>query len=173
MIKKFFLLSLLSLQLFASQYNSTVFELEAKLFPKIVILSENIKTESKNLILYIVAKEEDTYDALEFKEAIELAYPNKLMNKVVKVFVKEFNALEGNPDAIIVFQNSEDEIRKIAKWANTNKIISLSYDPSYLDYNILSSIYIGRSIKPYLNRKIMQKYNFSFNPYLLELSKFK
>lgn len=172
-IKKILLPTLLSMKLFASQYNSTVFELEAKLFPKIVMLSENTSRESQSLILYIIAKKEDTYDAQEFKEAIETNYPKKLMNKVVRVFIKEFDNFKQDPDGIIVLHNEQKEILEVAEWANQNKIVSLAYDPSYLKYNILGSIYIGRSVKPYLNREMMQKYNFNFNPYLLELSKFR
>lgn len=173
MIKKHLLLLLLSIQLFANQYNTTVLELEAKLFPKIIMLSEEVNEESESLVLYIIAKEEDTYDAQEFKESIKAIYPDKLGDKVVKVFVKEFESIEEYPDGIIVLNNDLEEIQKIASWANANKIVSLSYDPSYLDYGILGSIYIGRSIKPYLNREVIRKYNFNFNPYLLELSQFR
>jgi hypothetical protein len=172
-IKSFLLLLLLALQLFASQYNSTVFELEAKLFPKIVMLSEDIKKESEFLTLCIIAKEEDFRYAQEFKEAIEASYPDKLMNKSIVITIKNFNSIESYPDGVIVLNNGEKEVRAVANWANANKIVSLSYDPSYLEYDVLASIYIGRSVKPYLNREVMQKHNFNFNPYLLELSKFR
>ena len=94
--------------------------------------------------------------------------------KKIIVSISEFNDPNINfPDAVIVLSHEDKELQKIASWANKNTIVSFAYDPSYLNYNLLASIYIGKSTKPYLNRKIIKKYNFIFDPYLLQLSKFK
>jgi hypothetical protein len=174
MMKKILTLLLLaSLQLFATQYNSTVFDIEAKLFPKMVMLSRDLDQEDKYLDLYILTQERDEHYAQEFKSAIETNYTHELRNKIVRVSIKQFQNLKKLPDAVIVLQHSPKELEEIALWANTHKIISLAYDPSYMDYGILGSLYIGITTKPYLNKEIIKKYRFSFNPYLLELSKFK
>jgi len=164
---------LVQMQIFAANYNSTIVELEAKLFPKMLMLSEDLNKESHNLDIYIVAQEIDFTQAKVFKETIESIYTEKLMNKNVRVSIKDFDSIDNYPDGIIVLYHSYEETLQIANWANSNKIVSFAYDPSYLDFGILASIYIGVSTKPYLNKYVIKKYNFNFNPYLLELSKFK
>ena len=164
---------LLQLQIFGANYNSTVIELEAKLFPKMILLSEDIDKNSPSLIIYILTQEEDLDYANEFKEAIQTNYPDKLMGKTLHVFVKQFDSEQKRPDAMIILYHPNEELEKIALWANNKRIITLAYDPSYMNLGILASIYLGVSTKPYLNSEIMKTYNFNFNPYLLELSKFK
>jgi hypothetical protein len=167
------LLIILSVQLFASQYNSIILELEAKLFPKMILLSEDLDKNATALNIYIIAKEIDTHSAEQFKKLIKSNYPDKILGKKVEVSVKKFKHFKDLPNALIVLRHNEEELSKIALWANKNKIISLAYDPSYMQYGILASIYIGKTTKPYLNKTAIQKYGFVFNPYLLELSKFK
>lgn len=167
------LLIVLSLQLFASQYNSIILELEAKLFPKMILLSEDLDKNTTSLNIYIIAKEIDIHTAEQFKKLIESNYPDKISGKKVQVSVKKFKHFKDLPNAIIVLRHSEEQLSKIALWANNNKVLSLAYDPSYMQYGILASIYIGRTTKPYLNKTAIQKYGFVFNPYLLKLSKFK
>jgi len=174
MIKKVFtLLVMLSLQLSATHYNSTVLELEAKLFPKIILLSEQVDKDAIYLDIYIITKEIDKESAQELKYLIEDYYPEKISGKTIRVTLREFENFKKKPDALIVLHHSAKELEKIALWANKNRIISLAYDPSYMQYGIIASLYIGKVTKPYLNREVMQKYNFKFNPYLLKLSKFK
>ena len=164
---------ILSLQLWAIQYKPTVLELEAKLFPKMVLLNTDIDKSSDTLQIYIIIKEWDLYTALELQKDIELNYPDKISGKKIVVSVEEFQEFQTLPDAIIVLHHNSEELTKIANWANRHKIISLAYDPSYMQYGILASLYLGKATKPYLNREIIQKYGFKFSPYLLKLSKFK
>jgi len=174
MIKKVFLfLVLIVLQLSATHYNSTVLELEAKLFPKIILLSEQIDKKAPYLDLYIITEDIDRESAQDLKYMIEDYYPKKISNKTIRVSIKEFSSFKKRPDALIVLYHNAKELTQIALWANKNNVISLAYDPSYMEYGIMGSLYVGKVTKPYLNRAIMQKYNFKFNPYLLKLSKFR
>ncbi|MEA3330922.1 MAG: hypothetical protein U9Q29_04430 [Campylobacterota bacterium] len=148
--------------------------IEAKLFPKIALLEQDIKQSSSKLLkITIVANEMDFNAAEYFKRKIELNYPNEIREKLIIVNISKFKpSTMQNPDVIIVLSHQPKEQRTIALWANQNKIVSFAYDSSDLNYGILSSIYIGKSVKPYLNRKIIKEYNFIFDSYLLQLSKF-
>lgn len=163
---------LLQLQLFGAQYNSTIIELEAKLFPKMLMLSEDLDKNASSLEIVIVAQECALYSAKLFKESIEKTYSQNLVSKKILVNIVEFENLSGKPDGIIVLYHPDKELHAIAKWANTQKIPSFSYDPAHLEFGILGSLYFGVQTKPYLNKEVLKKYNFTFNPYLLELSKF-
>jgi len=169
------LLLILSVQLSAYSYNDTIIKIEAKLFPKIALLEENIQnSHSKFLSITIFTNEVDTLFAYNFKKAIELQYPKDFSSKKVRVDVKQFSLKTAQKvDAIIILNHTSTKLKKITKWANKNAIVSFSYDPYYLKHGVLASIYIGKTTQPYLNSSIMKKYGFRFNAFLLQLCKFK
>ncbi len=138
-----------------------------------ILLSEDLDENSTSLNIYIITQEVDTSSAKLLKDLIESNYPEKILGKKVEVFVKQFQDFKKLPDAIIVLHHNEDKLIKIAQWANKNRVISLAYDASDLQYGLLGSIDIGKSTKPYLNKNTIQKYGFVFSPYLLKLSKFQ
>ena len=175
MIKRVGLLFLLlSTLLFAKQYDSRVITIEAKLFPKIALLEQHIKQNPSALLsITILAKEIDFDVAEDFKTKIKASYPEMIGGKKVVVNISRFKPLtKEHQDAVIVLSHEPKELEEIVLWANKNKILSFAYDPYYLKYGIVSSIYIGKSTKPYLNRKTIQEYSFTFDPYLLQVSKF-
>ena len=174
MYKIFYILSLLSVQLLASHYSNTIIDIESKLFPKIALLEEQIKQDkSKYLTIIIVANETDDYIAQEFKEKLLFYYPNEISGKKLTISIRNLNKIRNKkPDAIIVLNHTPKELKKIALWANTHRILSFSYDTYALEYGIVASIHIGRSIKPYFNSNPIKKYGFIFDSYLLNLSKF-
>ncbi|SMP86451.1 hypothetical protein SAMN06313540_10510 [Epsilonproteobacteria bacterium SCGC AD-308-E02] len=176
MIKKIiYLLLVLSVPLFANQYDSTIVDIEAKLFPKMALMEEHVaNNNSAFLNIIILTKEIDLKIANSFKSTIESLYPDIVLNKRIIVKVTQLgNPIQNEADAVIVLHHSAQELQTIALWANQNKILSFAYEPSYLEYGLLSSIYIGRTIKPYLNINTIKKYGFGFNSYLMQLSKFK
>jgi len=174
MYKIFHVLSLLSVQLLASHYSNTIIDIESKLFPKIALLEKQIKEDkSKYITIFILSNETDYYIAQEFKEKLLFYYPNKISGKQLTVFIGTLNKIRSKkPDAIIVLNHTPNKLKKIALWANTHKILSFSYDTYALEYGIVASIHIGRSIKPYFNSNSIKKYGFIFDSYLLNLSKF-
>jgi len=173
MIQRVFALLLLAhIALVASHYNSTLMELEAKLFVKMALLSEDINKSKETLDITIVTQGCDTHYAYEFKNLIEKNYTEKIMQKSVVVKIEEFTTLSYDADLLILLHSKEELLRKICKTANNKKILTFSYEPSYLIYGVLGSLYIGVSTKPLLNKDVIREYGFTFNPYLLELSKF-
>ena len=169
------LLVLLSLQLFARQYDNTILDIEAKLFPKIAMLEKHIKNkDSAVLSLVIYTQEIDLEVAEKFKEKILNNYPNLLSDKKVNVSIeKNMSSLSSDIDALIVLNHSEEDLLKLTSWSNRRTILSFSYDPADLEYNVIASIHIGSSTKPYLNTTVIKEHNFKFNSYLLQLSKLK
>lgn len=166
---------IVSATLFAKQYDTIVFDIEAKLFPKMVLLEKNIQMKSaQEVVLVIFAQEVDFEAANELKNKIMQKYSKGILNKEIVVRVETFNAYNCfNIDAVIVLGHEKKSVQKIASWANKNKILSFAYDPADLENGILASIYIGKTTKPYLNAEVIKTYNFEFDSYLLQLSKFK
>lgn len=175
MKKVFLFIILLSLQLFSRQYDETLLSIEAKLFPKIVVLEQHIKQKvSSHLSFVIITQEIDQEIAQDFKSKILEAYPDKLLNKKIQIEIKSIDdVLDRNLDAIIFLHVEKEKLASLTSWTNRHNIVTLSYDSIDLDYGVVASIYIGKSTKPYLNTSVIKKYNFIFDSYLLRLSKFK
>ena len=169
----FFLI--ISIQLFAESYDSNIISIEAKLFPKIALLEKHIQEKKlKSLNINIISKEIDFNLAHKFSLEIQNSYPEGLAGKNLSINIVDFENYElFNPDIIIVLYSSEKKLQEVSTWANQNKILSFIYDPSYIKYGFLASIYIGKSTKPYLNSDIIREYGFKFDSYLLSLSKFR
>jgi hypothetical protein len=175
LMQRFFVLFLvLSALLGATEYDDTVMNIEAKLFPKIALLEERIANKaSPNLTITIIYTESDYDVAQNFKQKIESCYPNKLRDKKLVVSLAQFGHTHiTDTDALLVLSHEPQELEKIALWANKNKIVTFAYEPAFLEYGLTASIYIGKATKPYLNNTIIKKYGFIFDPYLLQLSKF-
>ena len=162
--------------MFGYQYNSVIIDIEAKLFPKIALMEKSVqKSSSKRLNIWIIYKKIDTKTAKKFKSKIEMTYKAPLLGKKIMVntiLMNQYRKMQILPDAIIVLSYDSKEMIDIAKWANENKIVSFVYEPKDLQYGFLGSVYIGLSVKPYLNKETIKEFGFVFTPYLLQLSKF-
>jgi len=167
------LLLILSVSLFSRQYDVTLLNIEAKLFPKIAVLEEHVKQkESDTLLFAIVHDRVDLEVAKKFKLKILENYPSRLRNKKINVVLKRSDESLDRAVDVLIFLYLEDEtISSYASWANRHNILSFSYDPSDLYHGVVASLYLGKSTKPYLNAEIIKKYNFTFDPYLLRLSR--
>ena len=165
---------LLSTILSAKQYDTTIMAIEAKLFPKIALLEQHIKNSgSPTLKITILAIDTDFRAAERFKRQIESTYPNGIAKRKLLVNISKFiPAHIGKPDAVIVLSHRPDQLKSVASWANRNQIVSFAYDPFHLGYGLLTSIYFGKTTKPYLNQKAIRENNFLYDHYLLRLSKF-
>ena len=174
MIQKVFtLIVLLSLQLFAHQYDDTLLAIEAKLFPKIAMLEKSVANKkSSELRIVIYSQDIDEAIATKLRSKILFNYPDTLLNKKLKVtLAQRFDELTTDTDCIIVLSQEEDKVTKLASWAHKNHILTFSYDASYLQYGILGSIYLGKATKPYLNALVIRDYGFVFDTHLLQLCK--
>ena len=176
-LKKFFLLYLISIiSLFGYEYDPLIMDIEAKLFPKIALMEKNIQNKTDtSLDIVIIAKEVDISYAKLFQKKITKRYPSALLGRKIipsVILFSKYKKLTKLPDVIIVLAYRPKEMQSISKWANQHKIVSFVYDPKDLQYGFLGSVFIGLSVKPYLNKSIIKEYGFEFEPYLLQLSKF-
>ena len=172
MSKYIVILLLFSSMLCAKYYDNTIITIEAKLFPKIALLEQSIKDSNSTTLKITIVADDDFYEAKIFKKNILSNYPNPIRNKKIIVDISNFNTIKmKSTDAIIVLTHQPEKLKKIALWANQNKIVSFVYDSSNIKYGFLASIYIGKSTKPYLNKQTIIDYNFIFDAYFLQLSK--
>jgi hypothetical protein len=159
----------------AKQYDTNVMAIQAKLFPKIALLEQQVKNRTADTLnIAIVAVETDYKAAEQFKAMIIKNYPDGILGRRLNISVTTFTPLLSDqaPNAVIVLSHRTDTLQAIASWANEQRIVSFAYDPYHLREGLLVSIFFGKSAQPYLNRHTIQQYHFVFDHYLLKLSKF-
>ncbi len=174
MIKRsIFLLGTL-VSLLGAAYNPTIMAIEAKLFPKIALLEQHVKSRtSTSLKITIVSIESEREFAVQFKERMEKAYPNGILGRSLQIGIEPFSkTMDEDHHVLIVLTHSDRQLKKIAQWANEKKIVTMAYDPYHLKYGLLVSIYFGKTAQPYINRKVSNEVDFEFDHYLLNLAKF-
>ena len=148
--------------------------IEAKLFPQMALLEQPIKNSGASTLNFtIVAIDADYSAAKTFKGLIETAYPDGILKRQIIVNIEIFGAQgRHRPDALIVLAHTREDLKAIAEWANTKRIVSFSYDPYDLREGFVASIHLGKTAKPYLNERVIRQYGFIFDQYLLRLSRF-
>ena len=177
-LKKILFIFLITVaSLFSYEYDDTIMSIEAKLFPKIALMEQHIRQKTKSsLDILILYKEIDKDIAKKFAAKIKQRYTRPLLDKKIYVdtaLLSKIKKLQKVPDVIIVLSYDAKEMRFVAAWANKNRVVSFVYEPENLKYGFLGSVYIGKTVKPYLNKQTIKEHGFVFTPYLLQLSKFK
>ncbi len=163
--------------LFSYEYDDTIMSIEAKLFPKIALMEQHIRQKPKSsLDIFILYKEIDEDVAKKFAAKIKQRYREALLGKKIcvdRLLLTEIDKVQKIPDVIIVLSYDAKEMRSVAAWSNKNGVVSFVYEPKDLEYGFVGSVYIGKTVKPYLNKQTIKEHGFVFTPYLLQLSKFK
>lgn len=177
-LKKLFTTLFLSTAiLFANEYDKNVMLIESKLFPKIALMEKGVQNKTKKTLdIAILYKEIDYADAKQFLQEIQNQYPSALLGKTLHVTLKplsRYTKLQTLPDVVIVLSYDAQTMQKIAAWANEHKILSFVYEPSDMRYGFVGSVHINKTVRPYLNKEIIKRYDFVFAPHLLQLSHFR
>jgi hypothetical protein len=63
------------------------------------------------------------------------------------------------------------DINSAIEFSRKNEILSMSYNPKFLENGVSTSIFIGRKVVPYINVEALQKSHIELNNILLRVSK--
>ena len=132
--------------------------IDAKLFPKIVMLNQNIKKE--NLKIGILTDKKNEENAKKLKKYLGF--------NGYRSYILKDDYFFDNYDAYIVITErfSMSVIKKIAK----NKKLIFGAFPESIKFTMIS-IYVGTKIKPILNLSFIRKSRIKINPILIKVSK--
>ncbi len=153
--KKILLIIFLELSLFAnSVYNSNILDLQAKVFPKIILLDNNFEDKLiKNIAVITILYEEIDYNIAEtLKEKIEKNY-NSLKDYNLEVNISKYSAFDINnlSTAYIFLLGKEDKILETSKILTNNSRLSFAYNNSYLDLGVIFGLSITSKVDILLN----------------------
>jgi len=154
MVKKL-IIFLLAVILFAN-LNKDVLLIEAKLYPKIIMLTKNLQNKNKIKISIVVNQ-----NTVSYGEILKKLMQNK------RFVIKLINDVTYKSDVyILTFPLSKKIINNLL---NKNKII-FSISPNYINMSMFS-IYIGARVYPYINPYLIKKANIEVDPIIFKVGK--
>jgi hypothetical protein len=173
MIKKSLLL-LMPFLLWGTTYDSTLLQIGAKLFPKVVLMEKGTKERLQSTLrLVIITTQSDKKTAQQLSKAIERQYGGVLSSYTLSLTIaspKEALEITHAHGFFLLLEPNEDILTPLLVHAHDHKILTFSFDPALLQKGVAVSLHIGRSVKPYINLSTLKQVPFTFEYGFLKLS---
>lgn len=156
-------------------YETTLLQTQARLAPRILMLSEGVRFQTPyRFSLCVVHEPGDEAAAALFKESMLAYYPNGWQYHSMQLVDATYAtmAADCNGSEIIYLLNaSETEIAAAAAFAVNNQKLSMAYDSHYLSVGVMLSLSVGRAVRPYLNLGAAEKAGIDFDADLKRISR--
>lgn len=173
-MKKIIFLFLVPFLLWGTTYDPTLLQIGAKLFPKVALMEKGTKERIQStLSLVIVSEAPNKVAAQRLSEMIERQYGGTLSNYsliLTTVSMKEALEIKNTHGFILLTEADDSALPLLLEHAHKNKTLTFCFDPALLQKGADVSLYIGRSVKPYINLTTLKQVPFTFEYGFLKLS---
>lgn len=175
-MKRLFLLMLLwPLWLAAYQYEQVLLRTEAKLAPRILLMTKGVTYFAANRFTVCIVGEKEDAAAEQFRRYLVGYYPNGWKYHTMQTVISDFVSIDTQcreSEMLFVLRGDEADIRHVVEYAASTRKVTMSYLSDYLEEGILISLHVGKDIKPYLNMSQAKQLGFGFVNDLKRVSKF-
>lgn len=173
-MKYIFALILIPTILLSGSYDKALLQIGAKLFPKIAFIEKGTKERIRSTLNFvIVTTPSNQASAYELREMIQRQYPNGINNFPLNLSIasaRESLDMTNIHGFILLLDPNEPLLEPLMEHAYQYKILSFSLEPSLLQKGVAVSLFIGRSVKPYINTTTLKQTPFTFDYGFLKLS---
>ena len=174
MLKYILFVFLTTLSIYGQSYQTSLLNLHAKVFPKILLSDTQLdeKLVDNNIVIIILYEEKDLKVAQSFQKRI-LKYHSQLGIYTFDVLLQKYTSFSSSDNATAYYQLLTDA----TTLQNTNSIIQLknkisfSYDNSYLDRGTLMSLYIDKKVMPFIDMKTLKNSKIIFKNIIFKIAK--
>ena len=158
----------------AYEYDSLLLRAQATLFPKIVLLDQNVgeKLKSNSMKMLVMYTENDYRNAVLTKNLIEEKY-NKKNKKAISISLVKYSDFKDPVSATAYFllKGPDDSVKAVSSYAEKNSLVTFSYDYNDFESNALLSVIMKEKTYIYLNKKSFQRYGIKFIPLFYKIVK--
>jgi hypothetical protein len=157
----------------AANYNEDILNIYSKMAPRFVVMSSQKDKMDDVMDICALYDELDERVAKSLRDKIQSAYPNGLQNHPIKLTLSDYSNFESCKNAQLVFMfNADDErVKKAFLFFQNNRVMTMAYDISFLEKGADVSLFIGRTVTPYLNMKSISEKKILLDNLLLRVSK--
>jgi len=169
------LLLFLSIELMALSIDPLLLKAQASIFPKIMLLDNDIsiKTTDKKLVFSIIHTDSERKIAQKLKELIDNEYANKLGELNLETRLSNIKDFDGKEDAAAyyIFDASSAKMKDVVSHAELTHRICFGYNYKDFDKNVLVSLFLKEKTYIYLNKSALQEYQIKFTPIFYRIAK--
>ncbi|HZF70343.1 hypothetical protein [Sulfuricurvum sp.] len=173
-MNKILFLFLMPCVLWGFTYDVAVLQIGTKIFPKVALMEQGTKERiQSNVNFVIVASPPYKEPAQQLLMMFERQYGGVFGNYTIALkIVSPKEALEiNNSHGYFVFMDPEDTLLlPLVEHAHKSKTLTFCFDAALLQKGCDVSLYIGRSVKPYINLTTLKQVPFTFEYGFLKLS---
>lgn len=157
----------------AESYDDSVLEIVSKILPRLVLMSSQKNTIDNRIGICVAHEPSDTEEADTLIRKIRTNYPTGIKGYPLVLSSYEYKnvaACQKNQIAFL-FDSNGETIKKAVRILHKNGVLSMSYDPIYLENGVESSLFIGRKVTPYIHFDVLQQNGIEIDNALLQISK--
>ena len=154
----------------AFEYEKNKLEIFSKLMPRFVLMSSKKKTINQNIQICLISEINNDNYVNYLQEKLEKNSIKNIKNEIIKTNYQDLEKCK-DTDISFMFNTDKETIINTVKFFDQKEILTISYNPLFLHYDINISIFFGRKVVPYLNVKSMSKNNIVLDNILLRISK--
>jgi hypothetical protein len=173
-MRKLILFILIPIVLWGSTYDLALLQIGAKIFPKVALMEQGTKERIQSSVNFIIITTQSNKEAgQQLSTIFERQYGGMISNYSLTLkIVSPKEALEiTNVHGFIVLMDPYDStLLNVLEHAHKNKILTFCFDPALLQKGADISLFIGRSVKPYINLTTLKQVPFTFEYGFLKLS---
>lgn len=173
-MRKFILLLLMPVLIWGATYDLALLQIGVKIFPKVALMEQGTKERiGSNVNFVIIATQPNKEAAQQLSTLFERQYGGVLSNYSLTIRIvspKEALEIKNSQGFILLMEPEEGALLNVLEHAHKNKILTFCFDPSLLQKGADISLFIGRSVKPYINLSTLKQVPFTFEYGFLKLS---
>jgi hypothetical protein len=173
-----FLFAFLNISLFGYEYDELTLKAQSAIFPKLLLLDQDIsqKLINQEIVFSIVCEDDDKRSAIKIKNLIEKQFRGKIGKYRLKVIIQSFEDVENQKPtatAYYILNTEYMKMQKVSYVGMDNNLILFSYDKNYFQNGVLISLAIKGTTVIYLNKEILKSYNINFVDAFYQIVKFE
>jgi hypothetical protein len=172
--KLLFLLGLFTVLLYGYAYNDKLLQVYAKIIPRIALMMHPGETlPGNNIGICLLYEKGDEEGAQRLSETIRAAYPDGLRYRTLALSLFPYGEHRFCRDShlLFLFDTDEARMRKSLDFAKAHRIPTMSYSSRFLDSGVMLSLYLGKTVRPYLNLEAAKENGFTPDSLLVRISK--
>lgn len=157
----------------AKYYDTDILTIFSKILPRIVTMSDLDPAKGNPVTICIVHEDMDGAAARRFEALLKQNNTGRDEAHVLQTVSTDFTRLSKckKSQLIFMFDTQPENLPRIRQTARKQRVILASYHADILPKGSDLSLYIGRSVMPYLNLRTLEEKNINIDPLLLRVSK--
>ena len=168
-----FMLLFNTLSIHASNYDEDILEIFSKIAPRLILMSSQKEKIEDDIQICILYDKVDSIAANSLTDKINSNYPHGIKNYKINIIHAKYSELIKcqNSQLAYLFNTQNNNIIQSVNYLNQYTILTLSYDPTQLQYGVHASLFLGRKVMPYLNIKHIHDDGIELDNILIRVSK--